>query len=290
MTDHIRSRRAPLLVAATTLTLAACGGAGGDTRAAADSAQPALADTALAPVTAPVDSVAPVAADSPAVAPAETAPAPVAAAPAAPARPAPAKPKATAPTRAAAGNGGATAAAPAPAEKRGTIGSGTTLRLSLGEKVCSGTLNEGERVSATLVGEVDGSNGARIPGGSRVSLVVTRSTQTRNNEVPELAFRAASVRIGERSYDLDGRVTIDSLALEREGGDAKKVAIGAAAGAVIGNIVGGGNRAVRTAAGAAAGGLAGAATAAATGKRNACVPAGRYLSVRTTAPLSIVVE
>jgi hypothetical protein len=230
--------------------------------------------------------VAPVAADTPVAAPAEAAPAPAPVA-AAPARRAPAPTRAPASARPSAANQGAGAA---PAERRGTIESGTTLRLALGEKVCSGTLTEGERVSTTLASEVDGTNGARIPSGARVALVVTRSTQTRNNEVPELAFRAAGVRIGERSYDLDGRVSIDSLALEREGGDGKKVAIGAAAGAVIGNIVGGGNRAVRTAAGAAAGGLAGAAAAAATGKRNACVPAGRYLSVRTTAPLSIVVE
>ncbi|MCU0625472.1 MAG: hypothetical protein MUF21_03165 [Gemmatimonadaceae bacterium] len=286
----------PLLSLTTAIALAACGGdrgAGDAGVARVDSAAPTFGDTALAAATpSPVVDSAP----SPAVTPAPTPapePAPVAAAPTRRTE-RPARRPAPAPRPSRQDRAETPAPSPAPsaeaAPRRGSIAAGSSLRLSFGEKVCSRTLNEGDRVTATLASSVDGSNGVTLPSGARVTLVVTRSTSATNNDRPDLAFDVRSVSVDGESYDLNGSVSLDTLAIERQGGDAKKVAIGAAAGAVIGNIVGGGNRAVRTAAGAAAGGLAGAGVAAATGKRYACVPAGQNATVRTSSALSIPVR
>lgn len=305
MADHIRSLRTPLVALSAAVALTACGGndrARDDAAMRADTAAPQFGDTSLAAATpsTTVDST-PVAGVGPTQGPqADTnvTPMPAPATPAPrreptranprPAAPRPAPRPAPAPreTNALPSAGGAAAE---PVARRGTIASGATLRLAFAEKTCSRTLSEGETVSATVRDGADGSNGARIPSGSRVTLVVTRSTSATNNDRPTLAFDVRSVNVDGESYPVDGRVSLDSIAIERQGGDAKKVAIGAAAGAVIGNIIGGGDRAVRTAAGAAAGGLAGAGVAAATGKRYACVPAGEYITLRLTSPVTMTV-
>lgn len=302
MSDLIRSRHTPLLALTATLTLAACGGgdrAAENASARVDSAAPTFGDTSLAAATpsTTVDST-PVAGVSPTDGPAADSnvtpmPAPATAAPARPRpEPRPARPAArpsgatrpSTPNREGSGTGSAE-----PAVRRGTIASGSTLRVAFADKTCSNSLEAGQTVTATVRDGATGSNGARIPEGARVTLVVTRSTSATNNDRPELAFDLRSVNIGGEIYPLDGRVSLGELAIERGGGDAKKVAIGAAAGAIIGNVVGGGNRGVRTAAGAAAGGLAGAAAAAATGKRYACVPAGQSVTVTTGGSLTVPV-
>ena len=127
--------------------------------------------------------------------------------------------------------------------------------MTNGPKVCSNTLQVGDRVTATTSSVVSGSNGVSIPAGARVGLVVTKS-KTSNNQTDdaELAFDVRSVTFGGETYTMTGEVSTEAVVKERKGGDGKKVAIGAAAGAVIGNMIGGGSRAQRTVVGAAAGG------------------------------------
>ncbi len=180
---------------------------------------------------------------------------------------------------------------PAPAEparSSGTIASGTTINVSNGPKVCSNTLQVGDRVTATTNSVISGSNDVSIPAGARVGLVVTKAkTSSNSTDDAELAFDVRSVTFGGETYTMSGEVTTDAVVKERKGGDGKKVAIGAAAGAVIGNVIGGGSRAQRTVVGAAAGGLAGAAAAAVTGDRLACLPEGAALTVRLGSALSV---
>jgi hypothetical protein len=228
-------------------------------------------------------------------------PAPVAATP----TPTPAAPRTTpratprpkpAPSRGAATPAPATTPAPAPAaaapaepvRTTGEIAGGTSFRVTNGAKVCSSTLQVGERITTTTSSAITGSNGVSIPAGARVGLVVTKSkTSGAQNDPAELAFDIRSITFGGETYTAQGEVTTDAVVMERKGGDGKKVAIGAAAGAVIGNVIGGGSRAQRTVVGAAAGGLAGAAAAAVTGDRLACLPEGAALNVRLGSALTV---
>lgn len=176
----------------------------------------------------------------------------------------------------------------APARAAGIVAAGTTIRVTSGAKVCSSTLQVGDRVSVTTTSATAGSNGLAIPAGARVGLVVTRSkTSASQGDPAELAFDVRSVSFGDETYTVVGDVTTDAVVTERKGGDGKKIAVGAAAGAVIGNIIGGGSRAQRTVVGAAAGGAAGAVTAAMTGDRYACLPEGAALTIRLGSPLEI---
>ncbi len=177
---------------------------------------------------------------------------------------------------------------PAPARSSGTVAAGTTINVSNGPKVCSSTLQVGDRVTATTNAAISASNDVSIPAGSAVGLVVTKSkTSSNQTDDAELAFDVRSVTFGGETYTMAGEVTTSAIVKERKGGDGKKVAIGAAAGAVIGNVIGGGSRAQRTVVGAAAGGLAGAAAAAMTGDRLACLPEGAALTVRLGSALTV---
>ncbi len=179
-------------------------------------------------------------------------------------------------------------AAAAPRRSSGVIAAGTTIGVSNGAKVCSSTLQVGDRVVVTSNSEVSGSNGVSIPAGASFGLVVTTSkTSGSQGDAAALEFDVRSVTFGGETYTVAGSVTTEAVVMERKGGDAKKVAIGAAAGAVIGNIIGGGSRVQRTAVGAAAGGAAGAVTAAMTGDRFACLPEGAALTVRLGSALTV---
>lgn len=189
--------------------------------------------------------------------------APAAQAPSAPSTPAPA----TAPSE--------------PARSSGTVAAGTSFSVTSGAKVCSNTVAVGDRVTVTTNAPIAASNGVTIPAGARVGLTVTKSkTSDRQGDEAELAFDIRNVTFSGDTYPASGDVTTSAIAMERKGGDGKKVAIGAAAGAVIGNVIGGGSRAQRTVVGAAAGGAAGAVAAAVTGDRLACLPEGSTLTVR----------
>jgi hypothetical protein len=224
-------------------------------------------------------------------APVATTPAPAAprAAPRTTPRPKPAAPRASAPTTSSPAPAPAAPSAPAePARSTGEIASGTSFRVTSGAKVCSSTLQVGERITATTTSVISGSNGVSIPAGSRVGLVVTKSkTSGAQNDPAELAFDIRNVTFGGETYTAQGEVTTEAVVMERKGGDGKKVAVGAAAGAVIGNVIGGGSRAQRTVVGAAAGGLAGAAAAAITGDRFACLPEGSTLNVRLGSAMTV---
>lgn len=176
----------------------------------------------------------------------------------------------------------------APARTSGEIAAGTTIGVSNGPKVCSSTLQVGDRVTVTNNAAVSGSNGVSIPSGARFGLVVTKSrTSGSQGAAAELEFDVRSVTFGGETYTVAGSVSTEAVVMERKGGDARKVAIGAAAGAVIGNIIGGGSRVQRTAVGAAAGGAAGAVTAAVTGDRLACLPEAAALTVRLGSALTV---
>lgn len=276
------------LSAATLLVLSACGGDKTKTTDSASATPPAAAvaaDSAMRP--AMRDSVASVEVIPPAK---NTAEAPLVAGRAPVSRPTTAHSRPTA-ARHTTSNGGSRETSRAPtasARSSGTVASGTSIRVTSGEKVCSNSLAVGDRITTTTNSAVNGSNGVSIPSGARVSLVVTKSKgSSHQGDEAELAFDVRSVTFGGETYSMTGDVATDAVLTERKGGDAKKVAIGAAAGAIIGNIIGGGSRVQRTVVGAAAGGAAGAVAAAVTGDRYACLPEGSALTVHLGSALTI---
>ena len=148
-------------------------------------ARPALRDAALPidvvrpeslPTIAPAPIAAPVVSTNPAPGPTASrqTPAPRAPRTAAPTPTQTPTPTSSAPstTRAAAPTAAAPAAAPAP---EGIIASGTSIRVTSGAKVCTGSIQVGDRVVATTASAVSGTNGVTIPAGARVSLVVTKA-------------------------------------------------------------------------------------------------------------------
>jgi uncharacterized protein YcfJ len=283
-----RTSRSIVSLAAVALLVSACGekkpaDTPSDVAVTTDSAARAMMNDSVASVEViPPTPTPPTTAQEPLVAGRQPSPAAVAARPKA--RPAASKPIAsTTPA--------APSPTPAPAEPArasGTVAAGTTIAVSNGPKVCSNTLQVGDRVTATTNSVISGSNDVSIPAGARVGLVVTKSkTSSNSTDDAELAFDVRSVTFGGETYTMAGEVTTSAVVKERKGGDGKKVAIGAAAGAVIGNVIGGGSRAQRTVVGAAAGGLAGAAAAAVTGDRFACLPEGAALTVRLGSALTV---
>ncbi len=288
--NELMTRRFLPLTAAALLVLSACGGE----KTNASSTPPAAAVGADSGATMAMrDSAATVEVIPPAATPAPTpTPASVTPRPTAPVRaPKPSAPGARSASATAKPSGKSasnTAAPAAPARGSGAIASGTSIATVNGPKVCSNTLQVGDRVTVTTSGATGGSNGVSIPAGARVGLVVTKSrTSARAGEEAVLAFDVRSITFGDETYTVVGDVSTDAIVTERKGGDGKKVAIGAAAGAVIGNIIGGGSRAQRTVVGAAAGGAAGAVAAAVTGDRFACLPEGASLSVRLGSALTV---
>lgn len=276
--------RSIVTLAAVALLLSACGGdktVNTDSAAAVAAAVADTGSTGMAGDSAPSVEVIPPA-DAPA---AQEPPVAVAAAPKPTApRPKPARPTGTV--------GSNTASAPAtpsePARSSGTISAGTTIGVTSGEKVCSNTLQVGDRITATTNAPISGTNGVSIPAGARVGLAVTASkTSSRQGDDAVLTFDVRSVAFGGDTYDVTGSVTTASVVTERAGGDAKKVAIGAGVGAGVGNVVGGGSRTQRTIVGAAAGALGGAVVAAMTGDRLACLPAGSPLTVTVGSALTV---
>lgn len=158
----------------------------------------------------------------------------------------------------------------------GTIASGTDLSLTSDARVCTNTYKEGSTFTATVAEAVNGSNGATIPAGAKVSLTVTRAKRSENMRDPVVfEFAVNSVSFGGKTYPLSASIAsakVDRVANQPASKDAQKVAVGAAAGAIAGRILGG--DAKSTVIGGAVGAAAGAATAKATANYEGCVPDG----------------
>lgn len=180
------------------------------------------------------------------------------------------------PARVAEAPAAAPAAAPAPA--RGQIGAGSGISMTSNSKVCTSAL-VGDKLTATVMQDVTGSNGARIPAGSRVVLEVAAVSSGDN---PQLSLRVKSVIIGDMTFPVTGQVATDA-GLERTqvaksgNSDTKKVIGGAIAGAVLGQIFGKSTKS--TVIGAAAGAAAGTAAAKMSTKYESCLAEGAQLRV-----------
>ena len=257
LSNTIRRAIAPLMIVAL---VAACGGepktdaAARDIQLAPQDSGAPMADTAMA-----------------APAPAPT-PAPETKAPA----PAP-KPVATTPTK-------------APAARTGTIAAGTSFAVTTAARMCTNTHKAGDTFTATLGADVTGSNGARIPAGSVVTLTVTESAISKNSKDNwKFAFDVVSVQIGSQTLAVEGDVTqvatIEAVRSQSTGQQVGKVATGAAVGAVAGQLLGKNTKS--TVIGAAVGAAAGGAVAAGTADYEGCLPANGTITIAISKALTI---
>ncbi len=270
MTKAIRRAMLPLIALA--FVAGACGG--GDE---ATEEQGREIELTPAPADAPLnDQPAPDATTTPEKAPATKAPAP-----------APTK-TATTPTK--------STPAPRPTTPAratsGTIASGTTFAVSNGARICTNTHKVGDRFTATLGADVEGSNGVKLPAGATVTLTVTESAISKNSRDNwKLAFDVVSVTVGEKTYDVEGDVTkvatIEPVRSQSTGQQAGKVATGAAIGAVAGQILGKNTKS--TVIGGAVGAAAGGAVAAQTADYEGCLPANGTITIALGAPLTLPV-
>jgi len=255
--NTIRRSIAPLLIATFAV---ACGGG--------DAADQTARDIQLAPQ----DSSAPMNDAPPAVV--EPTPAPT---PAPPVTKAPApKPVAAAPAKV--------------APRAGMIAAGTSFTVTTGTRMCTNTHKVGDTFTAPLAAEVVGTNGARIPAGSVVTLTVTESAISKNSKDQwKFAFDVVSVAVGAQTYAIEGDVTnvatIEAVRSQSTGQQVGKVATGAAVGAVAGRLLGKNTKG--TVIGAAVGAAAGGAVAAGTADYEGCLPENGTITISITKAISI---
>ena len=185
------------------------------------------------------------------------------------------------------------AAAPAPpTAPMGTIEAGRTLAVSPTTRVCSTAQKVGDEFTATLGLDAQGSNGLVIPAGSPVRLRVIQSARSQNSkDSVKLAFTVVSVRVGNETYAVDGRVRIASalelVRAQSTGDQAAKVGAGAAIGALAGQLLGRNTKS--TVIGGVVGAAAGAAVAAGTADYDGCVPPTGVLTITLGHPLVVKV-
>jgi hypothetical protein len=180
----------------------------------------------------------------------------------------------------------------APASGGGAVGmipAGTTLNTNASSKVCTGTNQVGDHITATVENSVSGSNGATIPAGATVNLTVTQLKRSENaNDPIVMEFAVNSITFGGHTYPVEATVQSASVTkVKDQPGDktAQKVGIGAVAGAIAGRIIGKSTKA--TVIGGAAGAAAGAAAAAATTNYQGCINAGGSIVLKLPAPATV---
>lgn len=267
------------VLAVAVVSLAACGGAKSDDTAL-------KTDTALSrdlAMAASDTNAKPKLQDEPAPAPAK--PAPVATKPAPKPTPKPAAPKPT-PTV-------TPAPAPAPAAPTtGVIAAGSTLRFESNAKVCSNTIQVGEKFTAGLSQSISGTNGAELPAGATGTFEVTEKKIARNNgDTTYLRVKLISVSSGGQSYDVDATVQTAATTRVRSAktsDDVKKVGAGAVIGAIAGQVIGKNTKG--TVIGAAAGAAAGGVVAAQTADYDTCLNSGAAIAVRLDTPTTIKIR
>jgi hypothetical protein len=242
------------------------------------------------PAAPPAESADNLAAQPPATQPAATpptqAPAPVtpAAAPATPA-PVPEAAPVPAPATAAAPVPAPTPAPPPPpAPKRLTVPTGTTIPVTITQRLSAKNNDVGDGFSGELAGPVKTSGGTTVfpRGASVVGTVVGAKGRGRFKGAGDLAIQITSIR---------GTPVSVGIYEHEEKGKGKRTAGliggGGGGGALIGGLAGGGK-------GALIGGLVGAgagtAGAAFTGNKDIVIPAESVVNFRLTAPVTVTVQ
>jgi len=176
---------------------------------------------------------------------------------------------------------------PGAGARTGVVSSGTTINLSAEQKVCTNTHKAGDRFIATVRESVTGTNGVMIPAGSKATVQVVSVRKSENaRDAASIILNVLNVQVNGTTYPIQGNIaSAETVAGERTGKDAQKVAIGAAIGAGIGQVLGKDTKS--TVIGAATGAAAGTAVAMGTANYEGCIPQGGRITLNLTAPATI---
>jgi hypothetical protein len=188
---------------------------------------------------------------------------------------------------------GAPAPASAPTEgaasREITIPSGTQLSVALDTPVGSDTSRVEEAVTAHLTRPVRVEGQTVLPAGSRLSGVVTdasRSARVKGLAHVAMQFKSITPDGGDERYAIR-TASLGRTAAATKRKDALEIGAPAAGGAIIGALVGGKKGAL---VGTAIGGGAGTAAVLSTRGREVHLAKGAALTVRLTAPVTVVVK
>ena len=140
---------------------------------------------------------------------------------------------------------------------------------------------------ATVRETVTGTNGVSIPAGSKATVQVVSVRKSENaRDAASIVLNVLNVQVGGTTYPITGNIaSAETVAGERSGKDAQKVAIGAAIGAGIGQVLGKDTKS--TVIGAATGAAAGTAVAMGTANYEGCIPQGGRITLNLTSPATI---
>ena len=180
----------------------------------------------------------------------------------------------------------------APRRRTGVIAAGTSFAVTNAARICTNTHKAGDKFTTTLAADVSGTNGAKLPAGSSVTIVVTESAISKNSKDQwKLAFDVVDVTVGTTTHTVEGDVTkvatIEAVRSQSTGQQAGKVATGAAIGAVAGQLLGKDTKS--TVIGGVVGAAGGAAVAAGTADYEGCLPANGTITIALSAPLTLAV-
>lgn len=169
-----------------------------------------------------------------------------------------------------------------------TIPANAVLGVRLSTSVSSETAEIEDRVEASITRDVIANGYVAVPAGTQLLgsvNEVTRGGKFREKARLSIRFHTLVLADGTRAP-----VRVDAIVREGESPvreSAAKVGVGAAGGAILGGIMGGRKGALL---GGVAGAGAGAAATAAGDRSVAMLPSGSPLSVRLTAPVTVMIE
>lgn len=177
-------------------------------------------------------------------------------------------------------------AADAPAPSMATVASGTTLSLTLDQKLSTRDNAAGDAFTATVSQPVTDGSRVLIPDGSTVRGKVTAVQKASDDRPAVLKVDFESVEIRGESQPLVATLTSAEVESEKEmKGEAKKIGGGAAAGAIVGGILSGDAKGALV--GAAVGSAAGTAITLATRDEHGVLPAGTPMEIRLDRDLRV---
>lgn len=173
---------------------------------------------------------------------------------------------------------------PAPAPKKVTIPSGTTMAIRLVDAINSEASQPGQTFRATLDSPLSSEGDVALPSGYDVQgHIVDVKSAGKFAGKSELVLQLDRITVGSKSYSIQTD-QYRRAGNSRSTNTAEKVGAGAAIGAIIGGIAGGGKGA---GIGAAAGGGLGGGVQAASKGQQVKLPAETVLSFTLQSPLTV---
>lgn len=160
-----------------------------------------------------------------------------------------------------------------------TVASGTSMSLTLDQKLSTDGNQQGDSFTATVSQPVTDGNRVLIPSGATIRGKITALQKAEGEKPAVLKVDFESIEVRGDSRPLTATLVSADVETDKEmKGEAKKIGGGAAAGGLVGGILG--KDAKGALIGAAVGSAAGTAITMATREEHAVLPAGTPMTIR----------